>query len=148
MEMINTDVTTSRAGHVSIFHAVCERSIFTPIVSFIFLSFHSVCFAAFVRTYRRRLEKISGVTGYECGKLRELFLFGSRPRAFRNHRRAQANSIARMASPAGITIKAGPGSTKNATPIASTVPPTTRIVMRLIVFSEIISELLPLTRVL
>src|ERR1051325_1920542 len=38
--------------------------------------------------------------------------------------RAQANSVARIARPIGITMKAGPGKTIKATPIKSTVPPT------------------------
>ena len=56
---------------------------------------------------------------------------GKIARAERSHRLAQANSIARIASPAGMTMKAGPGSTTNAMPKASTVPPTTVTTMRL-----------------
>src|SRR4051794_30065409 len=37
--------------------------------------------------------------------------------------RAQANSVARIASPIGMTMNAGPGKTINATPIKRTVPP-------------------------
>lgn len=57
--------------------------------------------------------------------------FGNTARAERNQRRAQANSIARIASPAGITMNAGPGSKIMAIPMASTVPPTTKIITRL-----------------
>jgi hypothetical protein len=47
----------------------------------------------------------------------------------RRSRRAQINSVARMAKPIGMTTMAGPGRTISATPIATTVPPmtTTRI---------------------
>ena len=40
-------------------------------------------------------------------------------------RRAQVNSVAKIASPIGITIKAGPGRTISAMPINKTVPPIT-----------------------
>ncbi len=40
-----------------------------------------------------------------------------------SHLLAQANSIARIASPEGITMNAGPGSTSRAIPMSSTVPP-------------------------
>jgi hypothetical protein len=68
-----------------------------------------------------------------------VFLVGLRTRAtnaavraltLRNQRRAHAYSTPRIASPSGITTSAGPGSTIIATPIASTVPPTTEIAMR------------------
>ena len=47
-----------------------------------------------------------------------------------SQRRAKANSIERIASPAGITMKAGPGSTIMATPTITTVVPITPIAMR------------------
>src|SRR5439155_23979045 len=56
---------------------------------------------------------------------------GKIARAERSQRLAQANSIASTASPSGITLNAGPGSTRRATPIASTVPPTTVTTIRL-----------------
>lgn len=48
----------------------------------------------------------------------------------RNNRRAQANSIARIPSPKGITTRAGPGVTIMMTPIKTTVAPTTKIIVR------------------
>ena len=60
-----------------------------------------------------------------------LKLTGRMARADRNQRLAHANSIARMASPSGITMNAGPGSTISAMPMASTVPPTTITTTRL-----------------
>src|SRR6266403_2687055 len=39
--------------------------------------------------------------------------------------------VARMASPTGITINAGPGKTSSATPINKTVAPTTETITRL-----------------
>jgi hypothetical protein len=56
---------------------------------------------------------------------------GKTARVERSHRLAQANSIAKIAKPAGITRKAGPGNAISAMPRASTVPPTTPIRMRL-----------------
>lgn len=44
-------------------------------------------------------------------------------------RRAQTNSVARMAMPAGMTINAGPGNTSSAMPIKSTVNPTTATII-------------------
>src|SRR5205823_2402747 len=44
-------------------------------------------------------------------------------RARATARCAQANSVARIARPIGMTMKAGPGRTINATPIKRTVPP-------------------------
>jgi len=52
-------------------------------------------------------------------------------RNWRSQRRAHANSIPRIASPAGITTKAGPGSTIMKTPISTTVPPMSAIAQRL-----------------
>jgi hypothetical protein len=49
----------------------------------------------------------------------------------RNHDRAHAYSMPRIASPSGITTRPGPGSTSIATPIRSTVPPTMEIAIRL-----------------
>ena len=49
--------------------------------------------------------------------------------SFVSQRRAQANSVARMASPAGTTISAGPGVTIMSTPRITTVPPTMRTTM-------------------
>jgi len=60
--------------------------------------------------------------------------FGSHSRALRSQRLAHANSIARMANPAGIMRKAGPGNTTNAMPTAKTVPPSVATMMRLIFF--------------
>src|SRR5512139_396684 len=51
-------------------------------------------------------------------------------RTRRSRRRAQTNSVARIARPAGITTNAGPGRTIIATPIATTVPPTTSTIER------------------
>ena len=51
----------------------------------------------------------------------------------RNQRRAQANSSAKIARPAGITTVAGPGSTIIAIPTSKTVPPTMATIMRLAV---------------
>lgn len=45
---------------------------------------------------------------------------------------AHANSVARIARPAGITRNAGPGRTIKATPNNSTVPPITAMATRLI----------------
>jgi len=58
-----------------------------------------------------------------CFSGRFLSNLGRTARTERSHRLAQTNSIARIASPAGITMKAGPGNTIMATPMASTVPP-------------------------
>src|SRR5215475_10649821 len=52
-------------------------------------------------------------------------------RTFLSHRRAQAYSVARMASPTGITTNAGPGKTSRAIPISTTVAPTTDTITRL-----------------
>jgi len=68
---------------------------------------------------------------FRCVKL---FLLRKSPRALFNHRRAHGNSIAKIANPAGITMKAGPGSTIKAMPTASTVPPTTATTMFLTCF--------------
>ena len=46
-------------------------------------------------------------------------------RALFNHRRAQRNSVARIASPPGTTRKAGPGNTSMAMPTGTTLPPNT-----------------------
>ena len=58
-------------------------------------------------------------------------------RAFLSQRRAHAYSVARMASPTGITTKAGPGKTSRAMPINRIVAPTTETITRLttLVFS-------------
>jgi len=56
--------------------------------------------------------------------------FGTIARADRSQRLAQANSTARIASPSGITMKAGPGSTTSARPRSRTVPPSTTTKMR------------------
>lgn len=48
----------------------------------------------------------------------------------RNQRRAQANSMAKIARPVGMTSVAGPGSTIIATPTSKTVPPTMETTMR------------------
>src|SRR5437763_5258567 len=60
---------------------------------------------------------------------------GRRPRAlatiarpWMTARRAQANSVARIARPIGMTINAGPGKTIKATPISRTVPPMSAII--------------------
>ena len=58
---------------------------------------------------------------------------GNIARADRSQRLAQANSTARIASPAGIKMNAGPGNTIKAIPKTSTVPPTTVTTMRLMV---------------
>src|SRR2546425_184352 len=50
--------------------------------------------------------------------------------ALSSRRRAQANSVARMARPAGMTTKAGPGSTISARPTSSTITPITATPMR------------------
>jgi alkylation response protein AidB-like acyl-CoA dehydrogenase len=50
--------------------------------------------------------------------------------AFFSQMRAHANSMPRMARPAGITTKAGPGSTIMATPTSSTDPPTMQMTTR------------------
>ena len=52
-------------------------------------------------------------------------------RAFLSQRRAHAYSVARIASPKGITTNAGPGKTSRAIPISSTVAPTTDTIARL-----------------
>ena len=57
-------------------------------------------------------------------------------RIFLSQRRAKANSIERMASPAGITMKAGPGSTSMATPTSTTVPPITPTAMRRVLYDK------------
>src|SRR6185369_12336799 len=57
----------------------------------------------------------------------EPFSFASTSRRF-----AHANSMARIASPAGITMKAGPGRIIIATPTSSTVNPATAMATRLI----------------
>lgn len=59
--------------------------------------------------------------------------FGRSARALHSQRLAHANSIARMAKPAGIKRKAGPGSTIKARPASSTVPPMRATTKRLIV---------------
>ena len=56
------------------------------------------------------------------------------PRAVRSQRLAHANSMARIPKPAGMTRKAGPGNTSNATPNVSTVVPATAIKIRLTLF--------------
>jgi len=52
-------------------------------------------------------------------------------RTFLSQRRAQAYSVARIASPSGITTNAGPGKTSKAIPISRTVAPTTDTITRL-----------------
>ena len=81
----------------------------------------------------------AGATGWT---LRLLAILGcllatlpsTRPFAFArtraSQRRAQANSRPRMARPAGITTRAGPGSTTMASPISSSVPPISVTAMR------------------
>ena len=66
-----------------------------------------------------------------CGNRPFWVRLGKIARAERSHRLAQANSIARMANPAGITMNAGPGNTIIAIPRISTVPPSATIIMRL-----------------
>lgn len=46
---------------------------------------------------------------------------------------AQANSVAKMASPAGMTISAGPGVISMMIPMSATVLPTMKMTMRLAV---------------
>ncbi len=48
---------------------------------------------------------------------------------FSSQRPAHANSVARIANPAGITIKAGPGRTISTMPKSKTVPPITAMVL-------------------
>ncbi len=50
--------------------------------------------------------------------------FSAASRTIASQRRAQANSVARIASPNGITTNAGPGKTVSAIPNRSTVIPT------------------------
>src|SRR5205085_2894388 len=78
--------------------------------------------------FRQRLDQ--GLDSF----VRRHFATGSgcRPRALATivrarttARRAQANSVARIARPIGITIKAGPGRTISAMPMRRTVPPMT-----------------------
>jgi hypothetical protein len=52
---------------------------------------------------------------------------------FASQRRAQANSIPKIANPSGITKIEGPGVTTITTPMSSTVSPITRIKSRRIV---------------
>ncbi len=63
--------------------------------------------------------------------------FSADSRIIRSQRRAQANSVARMARPIGITTIAGPGRTIRAMPIRSTVPPTTETTTRRAYLSSI-----------
>jgi len=51
-------------------------------------------------------------------------------RSFLSQRRAQANSMPRIASPNGITMMAGPGATIMTIPSRITVAPTTAIAIR------------------
>jgi len=46
----------------------------------------------------------------------------------------------KMASPAGMTTKAGPGNTSSATPIRQTVVPTMPTIMRLAVFTLVAAK--------
>ena len=59
-------------------------------------------------------------------------------RTFLSQRRAHAYSVARIASPIGMTMNAGPGKTSRATPISRTVAPTTDTITRLttLIFSR------------
>ena len=50
--------------------------------------------------------------------------------AFFSQMRAQANSMPRMARPAGMTMKAGPGNTMRQMPTTRTVPPTMPMAIR------------------
>ncbi len=73
---------------------------------------------------------------FSCSSpLAEFFRALPWPRSFllarSSQRLAQVNSIARMASPAGMTINAGPGKTSNANPTSNTPPPTTAMAIRL-----------------
>lgn len=90
------------------------------------------------RTCRNRnavLRQTDRTVGF-CFEVRgpRLELSGRTARADRSQRLAQANSIAKMANPSGITISAGPGSTINAKPMTSTVPPRIATTTRLTCF--------------
>ena len=66
---------------------------------------------------------------------------GNDARAWRSQRLAQKNPPPSIANPAGITRKAGPGTTTSASPIASTVPPATATMRRLIGFMVVMGIL-------
>jgi len=51
-------------------------------------------------------------------------------RTFLSQRRAHAYSVARIANPMGMTMNAGPGNTRRATPISRTVTPITETITR------------------
>jgi hypothetical protein len=99
------------------------------------LDFHKFLFGTKVRCACRSrklpLRRTEFTVNFFGGAAAFLERRGKIARAERSQRLAQANSNARIASPAGITTNAGPGKTINAIPRASTVPPTTATRTRL-----------------
>ncbi len=92
----------------------------------------ALCARADLRSADRAMTQWQGLTtACECGSASARRCRSRAPSRWSSQRFAQANSSARMPRPAGITMKAGPGSTIIATPMHRTVNPTTAITIRL-----------------